>query len=50
MTRNIRARHQQDGAARDLLHFAALLHDVGAVVGYGIAHVLLYEYGGRSTR
>ena len=23
---------------------------VGAVVGYGIAHVLLYEYGGRSTR
>ena len=23
---------------------------VGAVVGYTIAHVLLYEYGGRSTR
>ena len=22
----------------------------GAVVGYTIAHVLLYEYGGRSTR
>ncbi|HTM58691.1 MAG TPA: Ppx/GppA phosphatase family protein [Candidatus Udaeobacter sp.] len=26
--------HGEDGAAREILHFAALLHDVGAVVGY----------------
>jgi exopolyphosphatase/guanosine-5'-triphosphate,3'-diphosphate pyrophosphatase len=30
----LRKRHGLDGAARDLLHFAALLHDVGAVVDY----------------
>ena len=31
----LRKRHGLDGVARDLLHFAALLHDVGAVVDYG---------------
>jgi exopolyphosphatase/guanosine-5'-triphosphate,3'-diphosphate pyrophosphatase len=31
----LRKRHGLDGAARDLLHFASLLHDIGAVVDYG---------------
>ena len=30
----LRRRHGLDEAARDVLHFAALLHDVGSVVGY----------------
>ena len=30
----LRKRHLLDAAARDLLHFAALLHDVGAAVDY----------------
>ncbi len=30
----LRTRHLLDDAARELLHFSALLHDVGAVVGY----------------
>jgi exopolyphosphatase/guanosine-5'-triphosphate,3'-diphosphate pyrophosphatase len=30
----LRRRHGLDGPERDLLHFAALLHDVGAVVDY----------------
>lgn len=30
----LRTRHKLNDAARDLLHFSALLHDVGAVVGY----------------
>ena len=30
----LRTRHRLTDAARDLLHFSALLHDVGAVVGY----------------
>ena len=30
----LRALHKMDDASREILHFAALLHDVGAVVGY----------------
>jgi exopolyphosphatase/guanosine-5'-triphosphate,3'-diphosphate pyrophosphatase len=30
----LRRRHRLDDADRDLLHFGALLHDLGAVVGY----------------
>jgi exopolyphosphatase/guanosine-5'-triphosphate,3'-diphosphate pyrophosphatase len=30
----LRARHRLSDPARDLLHFSALLHDVGAVLGY----------------
>ena len=30
----LRGRHRLDGAARDLLHFASLLHDIGAAVDY----------------
>jgi exopolyphosphatase/guanosine-5'-triphosphate,3'-diphosphate pyrophosphatase len=30
----LRTRHRLNDEARDLLHFGALLHDVGAVVGY----------------
>ena len=30
----LRTRHRLNAPARDLLHFSALLHDVGAVVGY----------------
>ena len=30
----LRRRHRLNDAARELLHFGALLHDVGAVVGY----------------
>jgi exopolyphosphatase/guanosine-5'-triphosphate,3'-diphosphate pyrophosphatase len=30
----LRTRHRQNAAARDLLHFSALLHDVGTAVGH----------------